>query len=564
MNRIARLKIALAQRLGIACEIELVRPKDAKGNIAHYYHFVADALVPIALLIQRFPELKCTLPMDRLGAFRGIAEELFQENLVDRAIWKIQVVGMNPKKVEVSAEQWQMAREWTFHRLGLSMAQDVSRKYILLIDRTDEGVDRGQARRSIRNMDELEVMLRSALADGIDLMRVDLARTPWQEQLTLFRDALLVVGQHGAGLVNMLWMQPEAPVVEMGNFRAHFVKMSAQMQRPHCCFDVMSDHTDVSLASLALFLRSQSELDGIFDGKVLDVMGQTQTPPPHRSIIIITGLPKTGTSLVASLLDGHPDLFVFPQELRFFHLKIHELPPREAHAALFANINIQALSKEIPSLSTGGTGLRDKPNLTPAEFESFSAAVLQGFLNSMTIRDRFEAIFDAWQKVVGGTEGKTWVIRAPQSARFAPHFNALFDGNVKWVLTNRKPSEHMASLRKYRSRRNSDFKLPIHQYIQMLARNESANTRISPGNSYRLQLESLQNPDEQFVTINELYQFLELPTPETMPAPTTLGAPWYGNMQSGPTSEISKPHKPERVRWNERIQLSILLRLHSK
>jgi hypothetical protein len=228
-----------------------------------------------------------------MGAFKGIVEELFQEHLVDRATWKIQVVGMNPDKVEVSSEQWQLIREWTFNRLDLDLAPDVSRKFILLIDRTAEGKDRGHERRSIRNMDELEGMLRGALTDGTDLVRVVLARTPWREQLTLFRDVSCVVGQHGAGLVNMLWMQPSAPVVEIGNFRTHFLNMSAQLQRPHCCFDAISDHLALPLASLARFLRSQSELDGIFDGEVLDAIGQTQTPPPHSSLIVIAGPPST-------------------------------------------------------------------------------------------------------------------------------------------------------------------------------------------------------------------------------------------------------------------------------
>lgn len=136
MNRITRLKFALAQGLGIPCEIELVRPRNARGNIAHYFHFIADALALMALLMRRFPKLKFTVALDQMGAFKGIVEELFQEHLVDRATWKIQVVGMNPDKVEVSSEQWQLIREWTFNRLDLDLAPDVSRKFILLIDRT--------------------------------------------------------------------------------------------------------------------------------------------------------------------------------------------------------------------------------------------------------------------------------------------------------------------------------------------------------------------------------------------------------------------------------------------
>ena len=36
---------------------------------------------------------------------------------------------------------------------------------------------------------------------------------------------------------------------------------------------------------------------------------------------IIGGMAKTGTTLPLTLLDGHPDLVVFPEEFRFFHMK---------------------------------------------------------------------------------------------------------------------------------------------------------------------------------------------------------------------------------------------------
>jgi hypothetical protein len=93
----------------------------------------------------------------------------------------------------------------------------------------------------------------------------------------------------------------------------------------------------------------------------------------------------------------------------------------------------------------------------------------------------------------------------------------------------------------------------------MLVRNDAAIAGISVGNSHGLQLESLQDSQGQFGAIRELYKFLDLAPPETMPVPTTLGAPWYGNMQSGKVSGIEKPSNVERIPILDRMILAFLL-----
>ncbi len=547
------LKACVAQWFGIPCQIRWVRPKNKRGNTKHYYHFVVDAWVPLALFLQRFPGAKCLLPKTELGNFSQIVDKWLPQPSEHRWAIRIAIRGLNPKFVKTTAEQWKTARDWTFERLNLSLEPRKFCKLILLIDRTDEGEDRGAERRSISNMDQLEALLKSALQDGLELRRVDLARLPWREQVMLFRDAQLVIGQHGAGLVNMLWMQNDAPVVEIGNFRSHFVHLAQQTNRPHFCFEAVSDHPQLSLGAFARFLRDKPSLASFFKNDILEATSFKDPPPPERNLVVITGLPKTGTSLLAALLDGHPDLFVFPQELRFFHLRLHELPPLEAHTALFSNPNIQALAKEISSLKTGGAGRREQPNLTPVQFEAFSEAVRAGFLNAKTVRDRMEAIFAAWQQVLGGVENKRWVIRAPQSARFAPHFDVVFEGKVHWVLMNRTPETHLASLRQFRSRKGQDVQISVKRYTEMLEKHDMFSNKISSVKSHKIQLETLQNPLTQLDTVNNLYEFLGLEMRTTMPEPTTYGAMWYGNLKGGATKSISESPQSAKISTRERL-----------
>ena len=73
----------------------------------------------------------------------------------------------------------------------------------------------GAQRRSIKNHSQLAAVLERRY--GSAFQSVQLENMKLGEQIELFRQAVLVIGQHGAGLNNVVWMKNEGgAVIELG------------------------------------------------------------------------------------------------------------------------------------------------------------------------------------------------------------------------------------------------------------------------------------------------------------------------------------------------------------
>ena len=69
----------------------------------------------------------------------------------------------------------------------------------------------GAERRSVPNLRDVG----QHVPPGTDLRILDLARIAPLDQVALVQEASILVGQHGAGLVHMIWMPPGSTVIEI-------------------------------------------------------------------------------------------------------------------------------------------------------------------------------------------------------------------------------------------------------------------------------------------------------------------------------------------------------------
>jgi len=105
--------------------------------------------------------------------------------------------------------------------LKMSMTSEHHTKRILIVDRAtsedfyhEHGSEThmsGKERRHVPNL----IDLKAALNTQSDVEVVDLARVGPRDQIRLAQRATTLVGQHGAGLIHMLWMPPKSHVVEI-------------------------------------------------------------------------------------------------------------------------------------------------------------------------------------------------------------------------------------------------------------------------------------------------------------------------------------------------------------
>jgi capsular polysaccharide biosynthesis protein len=102
----------------------------------------------------------------------------------------------------------------------------------------------------------------SALDRGIDVRVVELEEATLGEQVALFAATRIVVGQHGAGLVNMLWLEPGGVIVEINPLaldhpcRDYFRHLAAACGHAHIYVRQLESHATVDEAEFLEALRT--------------------------------------------------------------------------------------------------------------------------------------------------------------------------------------------------------------------------------------------------------------------------------------------------------------------
>ncbi|MBN2406724.1 MAG: sulfotransferase [Elusimicrobia bacterium] len=146
--------------------------------------------------------------------------------------------------------------------------------------------------------------------------------------------------------------------------------------------------------------------------------------------VIITGHARTGTTLLVSLLDGHPGLMVIPVESKFFSA----IESGDFYRYIY---DIRCFSRfRQGEVIRGGYEPEIKYEDITAEFEKNNAGY--GYKN------RFIAVLKAFYRFYGNDNAEMWVEKTPAHWLYWPLLKTWFKG-LKMVHMYRDPRDVFAS-----------------------------------------------------------------------------------------------------------------------
>jgi hypothetical protein len=262
----------------------------------------------------------------------------------------------------------------------------------------------------------------------------------------------------------------------------------------------------------------------------------------------IAGQAKSGTTLVAALLDNHPELLVLPQETAYFPtvLKKYGSAGRRAQ---FDYLTKQSFSRVL----FGG-----EPKWREHEYKDFpQQTFLQTFERiafdpANSHRDLLALMAEAYALTMGISlvRLKYWIEKTPANRNHIDEIRARFP-NAKLLITLRDPRAILATqiaLEKTRqTKRFSVYYVIAHWRVAArLAR------RVRSGDVPGLFVQFEQLVSDPTSVMKNVCNYLEIDfDPEVVLSPTKIGDPWGGN--SAAQIAFSKVSDEPATRWEKEL-----------
>lgn len=240
--------------------------------VEHYYHFIFDLVLPLHLAVLAAGDAARFTVRTTHSPFIGLLDLLFDHRvLVTTApdgtglLSSRRLLGMNPFLVQVSPGDVLSLAQHVKSKLRVD--SDVAPRAVLLIERlpptefyNTAAVKKGGGarRRCITNHEELAEAIAAVVLPPLEFHNVQLEVLSFEEQVRLFARAALVIGQHGAGLANCLWMRPGCRVVELNHDpgKSHFQTLAGLMQHHHLTYPTDSTHTRVDAPRFLQWMKN--------------------------------------------------------------------------------------------------------------------------------------------------------------------------------------------------------------------------------------------------------------------------------------------------------------------
>lgn len=254
----------------------------------------------------------------------------------------------------------------------------------------------------------------------------------------------------------------------------------------------------------------------------------------------IAGPAKSGTSLLLSLLDGHPELLVLPEETAYFPTALRKYAGDRR--GQFDYLTGQALC----SVLFGGPGGYEKHDYSHFDAARFRAGFERAAFDPANAgRDLLVLLFETYAGIIGRPveSVRRWVEKTPANRNHLPAIFARFP-RAKAILTLRDPRALLAAqIKLEQSRRRRRFSI----YLCVEHWRAAAELALHPGPGLFVAPfeQTLTAPAE---TLQRLCAFLGVTYDPAMLTPTKAGRRWEGNSAAQHRFESINPEPIDRWR----------------
>ena len=258
--------------------------------------------------------------------------------------------------------------------------------------------------------------------------------------------------------------------------------------------------------------------------------------------VVIMGMAKTGTTLPLTLLDGHPQLTVFPEELRFFHTRADAPDGRAAADRLLRNPNTQMLSvgktyfdpSDYAAHKGNGFGERDYSGF---DFALFEHLVRDGFAALPDTCDRLLLVMVSFRIAAGLpprlTGTNVFACKAPHNELFGRKWSAVLGRSGRYIMCTRLSSEHFLSQRNVA--RFQDAGVDCLAFAHTVRDRYRMWHAFPEAQRFVLDYDTLLNRKDSVLA--DLAGFLQITRTPDLDTPTKMGIPWAGNSSRGIITE---------------------------
>jgi hypothetical protein len=217
----------------------------------------------------------------------------------------------------------------------------------------------------------------------------------------------------------------------------------------------------------------------------------------------IVGHPRSGTSLLRALLDGHPDVLVLPFETHLFDWANSRNPVT----------SLLDRTRLWPTLH------RHRPSISRDEVED---VLTRAFAQTRGPRARLLALVEGWRELTGARSDTRWVEKTPRHLYEATTLLEWFQENARILVMRRDPRDIIASALKQKpSRAIFEMALTGRLAHQIVSEHEG-DPRFSVITYERLVRDTVG-------TMQTVCRFLHVPYDPVFVTPTVLGAEYSGN-----------------------------------